>query len=209
MRRNMRPPQDDPADYELCGSVRLGASGDAMLRDVPGQRAQRAEDADVVLVIGAQLKTVALGNFQRKLQRVDRVQPRPVLNSGASGSMSAGATPSRLSAVTMSSASSRSAGDWLADMKRGRQRAANRKAQSVSSASARRMPRAPYKKRRNSALASRRPLRRSAENDQRRPGAGPFPRRTRPGRVSRPRSAAGRLLCVHPRRPAHAAARRR
>src|SRR4029450_10503485 len=46
-----------------------------MLRDVPGERAQRAEDPDVVLVIGAQLKTVALGNFQRKLQRVDRVQP--------------------------------------------------------------------------------------------------------------------------------------
>src|SRR5688572_25353354 len=43
-------------------------------------------------------------------------RPSPVLNSGASGSMSAGVTPSRLSAVTMSSASSRSPADWVADM---------------------------------------------------------------------------------------------
>src|SRR5678815_2067488 len=61
--------------------------------------------------------------------------------------MSAGATPSRLRAVTMSSASSRSAGDWLADMQLEQRGAANRKAQSVSSASAHRMRRAPYKRR--------------------------------------------------------------
>src|SRR5678815_4139591 len=75
VRGTWRPPQAVP---ELtCYAIRR--SGDAMLLDVPGERAQRAEDTDVVLVIGAQLETVALGNFQRKLQRVDRVQRQPGL----------------------------------------------------------------------------------------------------------------------------------
>src|SRR5687768_16628297 len=42
--------------------------------------------------------------------------PRPAPNKGASGSISPGTTDSRLTAVTINSASSRSAGDCMADM---------------------------------------------------------------------------------------------
>ena len=47
---------------------------DAVTLDVSGERAQRAEDAHVVLVVRAQLEAVALGDLQRQLQRVDRIQ---------------------------------------------------------------------------------------------------------------------------------------
>ena len=45
-----------------------------MTLDVSGERAQRAEDALVVLVVGAELEAVALGDLQRQLQGVDGIQ---------------------------------------------------------------------------------------------------------------------------------------
>ena len=120
-----------------------------MLLDVPGERAQRAEDRGCCSRhrSAAENRSAWKSPAQAPARRSSPAA-RPVLNSGASGSISAGATPSRLRALTMNSASSCSAGDWVADMNVDGG-AANRNAQSVSSASARRMPRAPYKKRRN------------------------------------------------------------
>ena len=46
----------------------------AMLLNVRRQRAQRAEDALVVGIVGAQRKAVAFGHGQGELQRIDRVE---------------------------------------------------------------------------------------------------------------------------------------
>jgi len=45
-----------------------------MTLDVGSEGAQRAEDAQIVLVVRAQLEAVAFGNLERQLQRVDRIQ---------------------------------------------------------------------------------------------------------------------------------------
>ena len=45
-----------------------------MLPDVRGERAQAAEDAAVVFVVGAQLEAIALGDRQGQFERVDGIQ---------------------------------------------------------------------------------------------------------------------------------------
>jgi len=45
-----------------------------MTLDVSGERAQRAEDAQIVLVVRAQLEAVALGDLQREFQGIDGIQ---------------------------------------------------------------------------------------------------------------------------------------
>lgn len=45
-----------------------------MLLNVVGQGAQRREDATILFIVGAQLKAIALGDFQRDFQRIDGVE---------------------------------------------------------------------------------------------------------------------------------------
>src|SRR5690348_17352599 len=51
------------------------ASARPMPLDVLRERAERGEDAPVLLIVRAQLQTVALGYLERDLERVDRIEP--------------------------------------------------------------------------------------------------------------------------------------
>src|SRR6202034_1329161 len=46
--------------------------------DVFGELAQRAEDAPVLLAVGAQRHPVLLGHHQRDLENIDRIEPEPL-----------------------------------------------------------------------------------------------------------------------------------
>lgn len=53
---------------------RTAGSSDPVLGYVRSQRPQRTENSDIVLVIRAQLKAIALGNLQRQFQRIDGIK---------------------------------------------------------------------------------------------------------------------------------------
>ena len=55
------------------------------------QVAQRGEDTDVVLVVRAQLKAVALGNDQRQFKDINRIEAQPVAEKRGVGVDLAGA----------------------------------------------------------------------------------------------------------------------
>ena len=58
----------------LAAAASLGA----MRSDVFGQAGEAGEDPDVVFVVGAQLEAEALGNDQRDLEDVDRVEAQAI-----------------------------------------------------------------------------------------------------------------------------------
>ncbi len=97
-------------DAEPRDDAQHGKLRQAMLLDVRRQGAQRAEDALVVGVVGAQRKAVAFGHGQGQFQRIDRVEAQVAAEQRASGSMSAAVMFSRFRLLTTSSASSCSAG---------------------------------------------------------------------------------------------------
>src|SRR5690606_38593753 len=53
-------------------------SGRPVLVDMRRKRAQREEDATVLVAVRTQLEAVLLADRQRQLERVDRIQPQPV-----------------------------------------------------------------------------------------------------------------------------------
>src|SRR3954464_8920953 len=63
-----------PVPVSLGG---LPSSLDPVLLDVRREVAQGREDAAIVVVVGAQLEAVTLGDLQRQLQGVDGIQAQP------------------------------------------------------------------------------------------------------------------------------------